>query len=62
MKREIAFAKSLKFAEQYGIVNYKVRNNKMVWREKLQNEGIFRHTLNLTTNIETVKQLYVRHK
>jgi len=52
--------KAVKYAERYGIINYKVLHNMMVYREKVKNEGIYKAVVNLDTMEERRKQLYKR--
>jgi hypothetical protein len=48
--------KALLFAEKYGIIDYKVENNKMTFEKSYINEGRYLHTVDLDTNKETVVQ------
>lgn len=38
---------ALRYAEHYGITEYKVKNNIMIYAEKYKNEGEFIHKINL---------------
>lgn len=48
--------RALLFAEKYGIIEYEVKGNMMLWLESYPNEGSFLHQLNLDSNIETSTQ------
>ena len=48
--------KALIFAERYGIVDYKVVNNQMIYNETFTSET-WQGTLNLDTMKETRKQI-----
>lgn len=39
--------RALRYAEKYGIIDYKVENDKMIYIEKLPNEGDFEHIIDL---------------
>jgi hypothetical protein len=40
---------ALLYAEKFGIIEYKLQKNIMVWYESLPTEGYFKHQLNLYT-------------
>ena len=48
------------YAEEYGVIDYKVKNNEMIYRERYPLEGIYKATVNLDTMVETRKRLYRR--
>ena len=48
---------ALLFAEKYGIIDYKVEGDKMIYEMFYMNEGRFLHTVDLKTNKETVEQI-----
>lgn len=39
--------KALRYAEIYGIIEYRVEGNKMIYTESYPNEGTFEHKVNL---------------
>ena len=60
MKKEVANKKASDFAEKYGIVAYRVIKNCMAYY--INDGGVtYRHTVNLSTGIETAKPLR-RHR
>lgn len=40
---------SLLYAEKYGIIEYNLKKNLMIWYESFPTEGHFKHQLNLAT-------------
>lgn len=53
-------SKAIRYAEKYGIRDYKLKKNIMTYREKYPTEGIYKATVNLDTMQEVRKQLYKR--
>ena len=49
--------KALLYAEKYGIIDYKVYNDEMVYYERFYNEGTYKVVVNLDTKKETRKKL-----
>jgi hypothetical protein len=47
----------LLYAEKYGIIEYEVKDNIMIYTEEFPNEGKFRHEYNLDTEEETVREV-----
>jgi DNA-binding sugar fermentation-stimulating protein len=47
-------SKALLFAEKYGIIDYTIDFDKMIYERNYDNEGRFIHTVNLDTNKETI--------
>lgn len=47
--------RALGFAETYGVLDYVIKDNMMLYIRKYPNEGIFKHFVNLDTMQEIVK-------
>lgn len=46
--------RALRYAEHYGITEYKTENNIMIYEENYPNEGKFVHKINLDTFKEVI--------
>lgn len=49
--------KALLYAEKYGVIEYEVKENKMIFTERFVSEGEFICVVNLDTMKETRKQV-----
>lgn len=49
--------KALRYAEKHGIVEYEVKDNKMIYIENYPNEGTYEHVINLDTMKDSVTRL-----
>jgi lipopolysaccharide export system protein LptC len=50
--------KALRFAEKYGVIDYKVESNHMEYYKEYWSEGGFTHTINL----DTMKEIVIKTK